>query len=131
MTTSTGSAFSDNYEPNWKTDYTGLYPYATLANEDGLYICSSQTNNPVRWWARSPNSQIVTDVEPTIDNSIDDTKDALSEFLRQLKNFDEDFRSTIRKRTYYGIWADDDPEIGVLSEEFNEFMEEFEVKRGD
>ena len=130
MTTSTGSAFSDNYEPNWKTDYTGLYPYATLANEDGLYICSSQTNNPVRWWARSPNSQIVTDVEPTIDNSIDDTKDALSEFLRQLKNFDEDFRSTIRKRTYYGIWADDDPEIGVSSKEFNEFIEEFEIRRG-
>ena len=25
----------------------------------------------------------------------------------------------------------DDSEIGVLSEEFNEFMEEFEVKRGD
>ena len=44
---------------------------------------------------------------------------------------DRQFKHDVGNVTHYGYWADDDPEIGVLSEEFNEFMEEFEVKRGD
>ena len=44
---------------------------------------------------------------------------------------DRQFKYYAENVTYYGYWVDDDPEIGVSSKEFNEFMEEFEIKRGD
>ena len=62
------------------------------------------------WWARNP------------------LFDELRARIRELGRYPIDMQLT--KASGFDV-SNDDPEIGVLSEEFDKFMEGFEVKRGD
>lgn len=61
------------------------------------------------WWARNP------------------LFDELRARIRELERYPIDMQLT--KASGFDV-SNDDSEIGVSSKEFNEFMEEFEIKRG-
>lgn len=62
------------------------------------------------WWTRNP------------------LFDELMARIRELERYPIDMQLT--KASGFDV-SNDDSEIGVSSKEFNEFMEEFEIKRGD
>lgn len=124
MTTSTNSAYSNVDNPNWAAEYMSIWadtlPDATLDRESGVYFYDPSTEQSNHWMERTTYTE---------DLVLRELRERLREIAKRL-NLVALGNKCIKDQQFCRDDSEDS-EIGVLSEEFNEFMEEFEVKRGD
>lgn len=124
MTTSTNLVSSNVDNPNWATEYMGIWadtlPDATLDRESGIYFYAPSTEQSNHWERRNPYTKNI----------------ALRELREQLREIAECTNLGVLgnksiKDLQFCKDDSEDSEIEVSSEEFDKFMDGFNVNRGD